>query len=358
MGNKKSKLNGFHQNVKICYDTYYTGEFKDGKRHGKGTFIYGYVEITCDSINTGKCLGKTGTCKMITGAGTVKGIGTIGHSKHGRFLALVGEGSIKYPTGNVFKGEIHNTYPDGSGKLFMKNKTYVGKWVLNDKYHGSHKSGNGKYIYNNGVIVNGVNIINHPHYQGITTTRFIFKTITFPDGSVIKNTEKNDDTKKKTIIAKLKRPGFPEEKVTVNKKNFVVTRGSIGPKYRARKVPSKLKCVNDVNYFATNGIIFELFMKITEPDMKKWTRGDVYAWIYTNLTDKNEIYGMIKLITENINGKRFMEMEKANASAVNIDGVVFKNVLRMRDEYNKVGQPPAFDDQEPPPAFDNSESKK
>ena len=118
---------------------YYIGQFKNGKRHGKGTIYYknGNIMYEGDFVNNKK----EGYGKIILKNGQYY----IGQFKNGK---MHGKGVTYYKNGNImYEGDYMNDKFEGDGKFISKNGEY---------YIGQFKKGkrNGKGIvyYKNGNI--------------------------------------------------------------------------------------------------------------------------------------------------------------------------------------------------------------
>ena len=103
-----------HQKV---YDYEYKGEYKDGKRHGYGTYIWKDKELKGQ-----KYVGYFKNDK-IHGKGTLTS--KDGHSFVGEFKndKRHGLGTIHFPNGDKFIGEFKNNISDGEGTYIYSNGT-------------------------------------------------------------------------------------------------------------------------------------------------------------------------------------------------------------------------------------------
>ena len=108
-----------HQKV---YDYEYKGEYKDGKRHGYGTYIWKDGEL--------------------------KGTKYVGYFKDNK---MHGKGTLTSPDGHSFVGEFQNDKRHGLGTLnFPNGDKYVGEFKNNQS------NGEGTYYYSNGAKLEGI----------------------------------------------------------------------------------------------------------------------------------------------------------------------------------------------------------
>jgi hypothetical protein len=106
----------------------YEGEWRGGKKEGKGTYKY---------------------------AGGGEYIGNFFDDKRH------GQGMYKYPDGDVYEGEFRFGRREGKGTYrYFKGEKYEGEWYA-DKMHGR-----GKYTYVTGKIFDGIWRDDRPHGQG------------------------------------------------------------------------------------------------------------------------------------------------------------------------------------------------
>lgn len=114
---KKLKIDSSNIVKRIYSNGTYEGEWKDGKRHGKGTMTY-----ACGDIYYGEF---------------------IYDKRHGK-------GTITYACGNIYVGQWENNKRNGKGTCTYANgDVYVGEWK-DDKKHG-----NGTYRSANGDVFVG-----------------------------------------------------------------------------------------------------------------------------------------------------------------------------------------------------------
>jgi hypothetical protein len=116
-------------------DNIYTGEFRDGKIHGLGTFT---------SIKEGWVY--TGQFQNNKSHGIGKLIRDDGHILEGVFEngELNGEGKYFYRGQCIYAGEFKNNKYHGQGSLNFSDTQYIGAFI-DGLYHG-----NGRIIYPNG----------------------------------------------------------------------------------------------------------------------------------------------------------------------------------------------------------------
>jgi hypothetical protein len=153
--------NGWGVNNYYIGQTYqgrYEGNFLDGKRHGKGKFLYANGTIYDGNWKAGK---PSGLGARISKDGTVES----GTWAEGRLVkvqkarvkldCLVGDcetgyGKSKDATGNVYTGNFEKGQYSGYGEMRYKN---------GDRYQGHWKSGlldgKGSYYFNNGHVNTG-----------------------------------------------------------------------------------------------------------------------------------------------------------------------------------------------------------
>ena len=132
----------------------YVGEWKDGKKHGQGTFTYGkgkwegekYEGEFKDGYRHGQ-----GTYTWSNGD---KYIGEFNNDKPN------GQGTYTWSDGRKYEGEFKDGIKHGQGTFtsVMGNK-YVGEWKENKSWIGKEYDKNGNII---GKFVNGVKMIEEP----------------------------------------------------------------------------------------------------------------------------------------------------------------------------------------------------
>jgi hypothetical protein len=136
----------------------YVGEFKDGKRHGKGTYTFPNGEKYVGEFKDGKFNGK-GTHTWVDGAkyeGEYKD-----DKRHGK-------GTCTFPDGEKYVGEFKDDKFNGKGiYTFPNGDKYVGEFK-DDKFNGK-----GTFTYPNGEKYVGEYKDNKRDGKG---------THTFPDG--------------------------------------------------------------------------------------------------------------------------------------------------------------------------------
>ena len=121
--------------------TKYMGEWKDGKKHGQGTFTYG--------------------------KGKWEGDKYVGEFKDGY---RNGQGTYAWSNGNKYIGEWRDGKYHGQGTYTsIKGYKYVGEWRENKSWNGKEYDKNGNII---GKFVNGVKIIEEVVEKGQTRVLF------------------------------------------------------------------------------------------------------------------------------------------------------------------------------------------
>jgi hypothetical protein len=131
----------------------YKGTYKDGKRNGRGTFIWSdgtkYVGQWVDDLMEGY-----GTLTLPDGAKYV------GYWKNGQ---RDGFGTFTWANGDVYQGQFKNNKKHGDGILKMKDGSeYTGQWA-NDMANGK-----GTFIWANKTKYIGDWKDNKRHGQGVT----------------------------------------------------------------------------------------------------------------------------------------------------------------------------------------------
>ena len=139
---------GFGQQINNIYE--YKGEFKKGKKEGKGKIIYKNSgdwyegEFIKDNFNgKGHYFWKKNDYEYI--GNYVNGI-------------MEGNGVFKYGNKAIYKGEFKNGVKEGKGEWITKNNKIIGNFV-NDLPHGmgyleDNKGFSGYVQFNEGKIVN------------------------------------------------------------------------------------------------------------------------------------------------------------------------------------------------------------
>lgn len=118
-----------------------TGQCTKGNCYnGTGTFFSDDGDIFTGTFVKGDFSGKHNSVVLSTG-----------HTLSGQFDNwLISNGTLKYPTGEIYSGEFNNLLPNGVGKMVhVDGSVYEGEW-LNGK-----KSGIGKLDYGDGTWYNG-----------------------------------------------------------------------------------------------------------------------------------------------------------------------------------------------------------
>jgi len=74
-----------------------------------------------------------------------------GHTLTGQFKNwLISEGTLNYPTGELYVGRFKDLLPDGTGQMVhTDNSVYIGEWKTGEK------SGNGRLDYADGTWYSG-----------------------------------------------------------------------------------------------------------------------------------------------------------------------------------------------------------
>ncbi len=166
---QSAPMNGFH--TKQYSDGTYKGNFKNGKMHGQGTFLFNNGTKYVGSFVNGKVQGK-GTMTYPNGDKYV-----------GDFFDNMkqGKGTLTCADGDKYVGDFKNNNPEGQG-------TYtVPKYNL--KYVGSIKNG----------TMNGEGIMYH-------TKEKTFEKGIFKDGELIQVIERGTYTEPKKAAPTAKRP--------------------------------------------------------------------------------------------------------------------------------------------------------
>ena len=118
----------------------YTGEFKDGKKHGKGTFNF----LANNSFKGDKYVGEFKDDRR-NGQGTYThsfGNGYVGEFKDNNFS---GQGTYIYADGGKYVGEFQNNLLNGYGiSTFVNGNKYVGN------YKGGKLNGQGTFFFADG----------------------------------------------------------------------------------------------------------------------------------------------------------------------------------------------------------------
>ena len=118
----------------------YVGEWKDGKKHGKGAYTWSDGSKYVGGYKDGKSHGH-GTKIHVTGAEYV------GEWKDGR---KHGKGTYTRSNGSKYVGEYKDSEKHGYGtKIYVSGAEYAGEWV------NSKRNGYGTYTWSNGNIYEG-----------------------------------------------------------------------------------------------------------------------------------------------------------------------------------------------------------
>jgi hypothetical protein len=153
------ELEPFMKKAKVGYE----GEYKDGKRHGKGKLTYSSAEVYEGEWKDGKYHGKG---KLTYAGGDMYEGEWKDDKKHGKgtFTYAGGEvyegywkddkyhgkGQYTSASGEVYEGEFKDGKQHGKGKYTCASgDSYEGDWK-DDKYHGK-----GKYTYASGEMYEG-----------------------------------------------------------------------------------------------------------------------------------------------------------------------------------------------------------
>jgi hypothetical protein len=143
-GNEAIKWNNCYGSTTYVSGNKYTGEWKDGKRHGSGTFEF---------INGEKYIGEYKNDKR-EGQGRYiipNGDQYIGQHKDGKYN---GQGTYTEANGNKYSGEWKDGYRNGQGTYtWADGNKYVGEWKNNSRAKGILFLSNGNKLTGN--FVNG-----------------------------------------------------------------------------------------------------------------------------------------------------------------------------------------------------------
>lgn len=166
---QSAPLNGFH--TKQYSEGTYKGNFKNGKMHGQGTFLFNNGTKYVGSFVNGKVQGK-GTMTYPNGDKYV-----------GDFFDNVkqGKGTLTCADGDQYVGEFKNNNPEGQGTYIVPK--------YNLKYVGSIKNG----------TMNGEGIMYH-------TKEKTFEKGIFKDGELVQVIERGTYTEPKKAAPSAKRP--------------------------------------------------------------------------------------------------------------------------------------------------------
>lgn len=130
----------------------YTGQWKNGRPHGKGTATTpAGNEITGDNWREGRLQGH--------GVETYKnGRKYVGQFKNSRYNGI---GIDIYPDGVKYTGQFKDGHPSGRGKLIFPNGT-----ILDGKFKDGHANGKGKLLFYDGSVYKGEFENGRPHGYG------------------------------------------------------------------------------------------------------------------------------------------------------------------------------------------------
>ena len=129
--------------------TKYMGEWKDGKKHGQGTFTYGKGKWEGDKYEGEFKVGYRNGQGTYTWSDGDKYVGEFKDDKPN------GKGTYTWSDGRMYEGEFEDGIKHGQGTwTSIKGYKYVGEWRENKSWNGKEydKKGNiiGKYV--NGEI--------------------------------------------------------------------------------------------------------------------------------------------------------------------------------------------------------------
>ena len=146
--------NGYGKVIGGKYANYesYEGEFKNGKPHGKGTFILRDAPYNNDEYKGEFKILKLGFATSVS----TEGQGTLNMSNGDKYEGafknnnIHGQGTLIYKNGDKYTGEFKRGKRSGQGTLIYKN---------GDKYEGEFKSnkihGKGKMTNSDGSVYEG-----------------------------------------------------------------------------------------------------------------------------------------------------------------------------------------------------------
>ena len=155
----------------------YTGEFKDGKKHGKGTFNF----LANNSFKGDKYVGEFKDDRR-NGQGTYThsfGNGYVGEFKDNNFS---GQGTYIYADGGKYVGEFQNNLLNGYGiSTFVNGNKYVGN------YKGGKLNGQGTFFFADGKKYLGEFKDDKYNGQGIfySTNGSIEQSGIYKDGTLV-----------------------------------------------------------------------------------------------------------------------------------------------------------------------------
>ena len=148
----------FGQETGVLYlwenGTKYMGEWKDGKKHGQGTFTYGKGKWEGDKYEGEFKVGYRNGQGTYTWSDGDKYVGEFKDDKPN------GEGTYTWPDGRKHEGEFKEGIKHGQGTFTLSNGSrYVGEWRRDKPWNVKFYDKNGNII---GKFVIGVNISEEP----------------------------------------------------------------------------------------------------------------------------------------------------------------------------------------------------
>ncbi len=148
----------FGQETGVLYlwenGTKYMGEWKDGKKHGQGTFTYGKGKWEGDKYEGEFKVGYRNGQGTYTWSDGDKYVGEFKGDKPN------GQGTYTWSDGRKYEGEFKVGKKHGQGTYTLPNGSkYVGEWRENKSWNGTEYDKNGNVI---GKFVNEVRKIEEP----------------------------------------------------------------------------------------------------------------------------------------------------------------------------------------------------
>ena len=148
----------FGQETGVLYlwenGTKYMGEWKDGKKHGQGTFTYGKGKWEGDKYEGEFKVGYRNGQGTYTWSDGDKYVGEFKDDKPN------GEGTYTWPDGKKHEGEFKEGIKHGQGTFTLSNGSrYVGEWRRDKPWNVKFYDKNGNII---GKFVNGGKISEEP----------------------------------------------------------------------------------------------------------------------------------------------------------------------------------------------------
>ncbi|XP_037355418.1 MORN repeat-containing protein 1 [Talpa occidentalis] len=175
----------------------YEGEWKEGKKHGRGKLLFkdgGYYEgeflrgeITGEGRRHWAASGDTYSGQFVLGEPQGRGVVTYGAG--GRYEGELshgireGQGCLVDPAGQVYRGSFHNNRRHGHGSMAFRNgDAFAGEWVRDQRqghgvlscadgstyegqWHSDVFSGQGRLAHCSGATYHGLWINGHPAAQ-------------------------------------------------------------------------------------------------------------------------------------------------------------------------------------------------